>query len=134
MLINPGDVTACDVIRGGGWTEGRGRKDGQTKRLHMFSPGVPRTALVALPHLEVNRFFFFSKSVTIAHWHSNLWLLWQQPHAQPARLWQHAQLHTQPSPTHSHYFMSASCRPLTPKRKTRKSRKGKASIETKMSS
>lgn len=40
------------------WGTDRGeRQKGQTKRLHMFSPGVPRTGLVALPHLRVNRFF-----------------------------------------------------------------------------
>lgn len=133
MLINSGDVTACDVIRGGGWTEGGGRKDGQTKRLHMFSPSVPRTRLVALPHSRVNRFFFSNLSLlltgtVISGCYGNSHMP-NQP-----RLWQHAQLHTQPSPTHSHYFMSASCRPLIPKRKTRKSRKGNANIETKMSS
>lgn len=39
--------------------EGRGREDRQTKRLHMFSPSLPRTGLGALPHSRVNRFFFF---------------------------------------------------------------------------
>lgn len=116
--LGSSDVTHCDVTQGEDRPRGgAGRSDRQ--RNYSSSPLTlpPITCMTRTCTTfksERNFKIFYTCYVTCwalttVHKHSHLWLLWQQPQAQPA-----SHLHitgntVTPSPTHC-YYLSVSCR------------------------